>query len=50
MRSANPSWGVGDVAKELGRRWEKCVGADRKKYETLNVAAKAKYQKVNHLA
>ena len=44
VRAANPGWGVGDVAKELGRRWEGCT--NKPKYEALNVKAKEKYEKV----
>jgi len=38
-----PSYGVGDIAKELGKRWEKCT--DKPKYEALARGDKARYEK-----
>lgn len=43
VRAANAGWSVGDVAKELGKRWEACT--NRGKYEALNEKAKERYEK-----
>lgn len=43
-----PDYGVGDVAKELGKRWEVCK--DRPKYEGQAAKDKARYDKVGALA
>jgi len=37
---------VGDVAKELGRRWEVCT--NKAKYEALAAKDKARYEQVTH--
>jgi hypothetical protein len=42
-----PTYGVGDVAKELGKRWEKVT--NRTKFEVLAKADKARYEKVGYL-
>lgn len=44
MRAKFPDWGVGDVAKELGKRWELC--SNRTKYEQMAAKDKARYEKV----
>lgn len=38
-----PTYGVGDIAKELGKRWEKCT--IKPKYEGLAKADKLRYEK-----
>ena len=37
---------VGDVAKELGRRWQLCSADAKSKYEALAAKDKARYEKV----
>lgn len=47
MRQETPDASVGEVAKELGRRWND-VGDDVKsKYEGLAAKDKARYEKVS---
>lgn len=43
VRKTNPEWGVGDVAKELGRRWEK--NTEKPRFEAMSVKDKARYEK-----
>jgi len=42
IRKDNPDWKVGDVAKELGRRWENCT--DKTKYEAQAAADRQRYE------
>ncbi len=35
MKAANPDFAVGEIAKELGRRWSEANDAARAKYEAL---------------
>ena len=44
VRKDHPEWSVGDVAKELGKRWEKQL--DKSKYEALAEKEKKRYEKV----
>jgi len=44
VKGAHPSYTVGDVAKELGRRWETC--SNKPKYEALAAKDKARYEQV----
>jgi high mobility group protein B1 len=37
---------VGEVAKELGRRWNDCTEEQKSKYEALAAKDKARYEKV----
>lgn len=43
MRAAHPEWSVAEVAKELGKRWEKVT--NRSKFEARAEADKARYAK-----
>lgn len=40
-----PDSTVGDVAKELGRRWNECTEDQKSKYEALAAKDKARYEK-----
>jgi len=42
VKAINPSYGVGDIAKELGKRWEVCT--NRAKFEAMAVKDKARYE------
>lgn len=44
IKDAHPDWRIGDVAKELGKRWEICL--DKGKYEKLSKTDKERYVKV----
>lgn len=43
VREIHPEWRVGDVAKELSKRWEACT--NKPKYEALAAADKARYER-----
>ncbi|CAH8534073.1 unnamed protein product [Heterobilharzia americana] len=43
VKSENPDWKVGDIAKELGKRWEHCK--NKAKYESLAQVEKQRYDK-----
>ncbi|VDN14108.1 unnamed protein product [Dibothriocephalus latus] len=43
LRQLHPDWTVGQMAKELGVRWEQCK--NRSKYNAQAVAEKARYEK-----
>jgi len=42
VRKAHPDWSVADVAKDLGKQWEKCT--NRPKYEAQAAADKKRYE------
>ena len=44
VKATHPNMPVGDVAKELGRRWEVCT--NKAKYEALAAKDKARYEQV----
>jgi len=43
VKAVHPSYGVGDIAKELGKRWEVCP--NKPKYEQMAAKDKARYEK-----
>lgn len=43
----NPEYGVGDIAKELGRRWSDAEPETKAKYEAMAEKDKARYEKVS---
>ena len=46
MKAKNPELAIGDVAKELGKRWEAC--SNRTKYEAQAAKEKERYARVRH--
>lgn len=46
VKAANPEYGVGDIAKELGRRWADCTSTMKQKYEAMAEKDKARYERV----
>lgn len=44
----NPEYGVGDIAKELGRRWSDVEPEVKSKYEAMAEQDKARYDRVRH--
>jgi len=44
VKAKYPSYTVGEVAKELGKRWEQCTA--RAKYEQMAAKDRARYEKV----
>jgi len=45
VRAKYPSYAVGDVAKELGKRWEACTS--RAKFEQMAAKDRQRYEKVS---
>ena len=45
VKAANPDFGVGDVAKELGRRWSEVSEDVKAKYEALAANDRVRYDK-----
>ena len=45
VRAANPDFGVGDIAKELGRRWSECPEDIKAKFEALAANDRQRYDK-----
>uniref|UniRef100_A0A1B6EF17 HMG box domain-containing protein n=2 Tax=Clastoptera arizonana TaxID=38151 RepID=A0A1B6EF17_9HEMI len=45
VKSANPDFGVGEIAKELGKRWAIADGETKSKYEGQAEKEKARYDK-----
>ncbi|THD27560.1 High mobility group protein DSP1 [Fasciola hepatica] len=43
VRSEHPEWKVGEIAKELGKRWEHCK--NKSKYESQAQVEKQRYEK-----
>ena len=44
VKALYPSYGVGDIAKELGKRWEVCQ--NKPKFEALAAKDKQRYEQV----
>lgn len=42
----NPEFGVGDIAKELGKKWSDADPETKSKYEAMAEKDKARYEKV----
>lgn len=47
VKSENPEYGVGDIAKELGRRWAEADSDEKAKYVAMAEKDKARYEKVS---
>jgi high mobility group protein B1 len=45
VKSINPEYGVGDVAKELGKQWGEVKADVKRKYEAMAERDKARYEK-----
>lgn len=45
VKETMPDSSVGEVAKELGRRWNECTDDQKSKYEALAAKDKARYEK-----
>jgi len=46
VKGVNPEYGVGEVAKELGRMWGEADGEVKRKYESMAERDKLRYEKV----
>lgn len=47
VKAVNPEYGVGDIAKELGRRWSDVDPEVKSKYEAMADKDKARYERVS---
>lgn len=47
MKALNPQYGVGDIAKELGRQWSDVDPAIKSKYEKMAEKDKKRYEVVS---
>jgi hypothetical protein len=45
IKAKNPSFGVADIAKELGVAWKKLTDKEKSKYEELAKKDKERYEK-----
>ncbi|GLH14111.1 Uncharacterized protein GBIM_18520 [Gryllus bimaculatus] len=45
VKAMNPEFGVGEIAKELGRRWSDCSPEVKSKYEAMAEKDKARYDR-----
>lgn len=46
VKANNPDYGVGDIAKELGRKWADTEPHVKQKYEAMAEKDKARYERV----
>lgn len=46
VKALNPEYGVGDIAKELGRKWSDVEPDTKHKYEAMAEKDKARYERV----
>ena len=49
VKMLNPEYGVGDIAKELGKRWSDAGSETKSKYEAMAEKDKARYEIVRLL-
>jgi len=49
VKGLNPEYGIGDVAKELGRLWAECTPETKQKYQAMSEKDKARYEREMHL-
>lgn len=47
VKALNPEYGVGDIAKELGRKWSDVDPELKQKYELMAEKDKARYERVS---
>lgn len=45
VKSANPGYGIGDIAKELGRKWGETGDTQKGKYEAMAEKDRARYER-----
>lgn len=49
VKAAHPEYTVGDIAKDLGRKWSEADEATKSKYEAMAEKDKARYERVSKL-
>lgn len=47
VKAVNPEYGVGDIAKELGKKWSDVEPATKSKYEAMAENDKKRYERVS---
>lgn len=47
VKMRNPEYGVGDIAKELGKKWSDADPETKSKYEAMAEKDKARYERVS---
>jgi len=47
LKAANPTWSVGEIAKDLGRQWSEADKDMKKKYTEQGEKEKEKYNRVS---
>lgn len=47
VKAAHPEYTVGDIAKDLGRKWSECDESTKSKYEAMAEKDKARYERVS---
>lgn len=50
VKAVNPEYGVGDIAKELGKKWSDVEPATKSKYEAMAENDKKRYERVSSVA
>lgn len=48
VKGMNPEYGVGEIAKELGRQWSEADPETKRKYEAMAERDKARYERVRY--
>lgn len=48
VKGENPEYTMGDIAKELGRRWAAANPDTKSKYDSLSEKDKARYDRVSY--
>lgn len=48
IKSSHPDYTVGDIAKELGKKWGEVDETTKSKYEAMAEKDKARYERVCH--
>ena len=49
LKTKNPTWSVGEIAKELGKQWSSAAEDIKRKYAERGDAEKEKYYKVSDM-
>lgn len=48
VKALNPEYGVGDIAKELGKKWSDVEPATKSRYEAMAENDKKRYERVSY--
>lgn len=50
VKALNPEYGVGDIAKELGKKWSDVEPATKSRYEAMAENDKKRYERVSRFS